>query len=117
VWDHSVFSKNRDRLIESEIATRFLAAILNQPKVRRLLSSEHFSVDGTLVEAWASMRSFKPKTDGGNKPPSGSGRDEEVDFRGEKRSNQTHASTSDPAPGFIARDRVWKPSSASSATP
>src|SRR5262245_19868632 len=96
VWDHSVFSKNRDRLIESEIAARFLAAILNQPNVRKLLSSEHFSVDGTLVEAWASMKSFKPKTDGGTKPPSGGGRNEAVHFRGEQRSNQTHASTSDP---------------------
>ena len=97
VWDHSVFSKNRDRLLEGEIAAKFLAAILNQPKVRQLLSSDHFSVDGTLVEAWASMKSFKPRTDGGGgEPPPGGGRNEEADFRGEKRSNQTHASTSDP---------------------
>jgi Transposase domain (DUF772)/Transposase DDE domain len=95
-WDHSVFSKNRDRLLEGEIAGKFLAAILAQPKVRRLLSSDHFSVDGTLVEAWASMKSFKPKQDGGREPPPGGGRNEEVDFRGEKRSNETHASTSDP---------------------
>lgn len=97
VWDHSVFSKNRDRLLEGEIAAKFLAAILTQPKVKRLLSSEHFSVDGTLVEAWASMKSLKPKkTDGGHEPPASGGRNEEVDFRGEKRSNQTHTSTSDP---------------------
>src|SRR5438045_4105771 len=61
VWDHSTFSKNRDRLLEGEIAAKFLAAILIQPKIRQLLSTEHFSVDGTLIEAWASMKSFKPK--------------------------------------------------------
>jgi transposase len=61
VWDHSTFSKNRDRLLEGEIAARFLSAVLAQPRVKRLLSSEHFSVDGTLIEARASMKSFKPK--------------------------------------------------------
>ena len=96
-WDHSVFSKNRDRLLEGEIAAQFLAAVLAQPKIKRLLSSEHFSVDGTLIEAWASMKSVKPKTsDGGNEPPAGGGRNAEADFKGEKRSNDTHASTSDP---------------------
>ena len=96
-WDHSVFSKNRDRLLEGEIAAKFLAAILTQPKVKRLLSSQHFSVDGTLVEAWASLKSLKPRDAGdGNEPPTGGGRNAEVDFRGEKRSNQTHVSTSDP---------------------
>ena len=90
-----MFSKNRDRLLEGEIATKFLTAILAQPKVKRLLSSDHFSVDGTLVEAWASMKSFKPKRDGGEPPPGG-GRNAEADFKGEKRSNETHASTSDP---------------------
>jgi transposase len=95
-WDHSVFSKNRDRLLEGEIARKFLAAVLAQPKVMRLLSSDHFSVDGTLVEAWASMKSFKPKQDGGDDPPPGGGRNAEADFKGEKRSNETHASTSDP---------------------
>jgi transposase len=95
VWDHSVFSKNRDRLLEGEIAAKFMAAVLTQPNVRQLLSTDHFSVDGTLVEAWASMKSLKPK-DEDHDPPAGGGRNEEVDFRGEKRSNQTHASTSDP---------------------
>src|SRR5215210_5683747 len=95
-WDHSVFSKNRDRLLEGEIARKFLAAILSQPRVRRLLSSDHFSVDGTLVEAWASMKSFKPKQDSGGDPPPGGGRNAEADFKGEKRSNETHASRSDP---------------------
>ena len=61
VWDHSVFSKNRDRLLEGDIAAKFLAAVLAQPKVKKLLSNEHFSVDGTLIEAWASMKSFQPK--------------------------------------------------------
>ena len=60
-WDHSTFSKNRDRLLEGDIAAKFLAAVLAQPRVKRLLSSDHFSVDGTLIEAWASMKSFKPK--------------------------------------------------------
>jgi transposase len=96
VWDHSVFSKNRDRLLEGAVAARFLAAVLNQPKVKRLLSSEHFSVDGTLVEAWASLKSLKPKDAGESDPPAGGGRNAEVDFRGEKRSNDTHICASDP---------------------
>ena len=95
VWDHSVFSKNRDRLLEGEIAAKFLAAVLAQPRVKKLLSSEHFSVDGTLIEAWASMKSFKPRDDS-DEPPAGSGRNAEADFHGERRSNQTHASTTDP---------------------
>jgi len=94
VWDHSVFSKNRDRLLTTEIAQEFLAALLTDAKVKRLLSHEHFSVDGTLLKAWASMKSFQPKAGGGN--PSGGGRNGERDFRGEKRSNETHASTTDP---------------------
>ena len=61
VWDHSIFSKNRDRLLEGDIAAKFLAAVLAQPRVKKLLSTDHFSVDGTLIEAWASMKSFKPK--------------------------------------------------------
>jgi hypothetical protein len=61
VWDHSSFSTNHDRLLQGEIAAKFLAAVLSQPSVKRLLSSQHFSVDGTLVEAWASIKSFKPK--------------------------------------------------------
>jgi hypothetical protein len=96
VWDHSVFSKNRDRLLEGEIAAKFLSAVLAQPGVKRLLSTEHFSVDGTLIEAWASMKSFKP-TDGSNKPPAdGGGRNQETDFHGQRRSNETHTSTTDP---------------------
>src|SRR5258706_209726 len=96
VWDHSTFSKNRDRLLDGEIAAKFLSAVLAQRRVKRLLSSDHFSVDGTLIEAWASMKSFKP-----NEPPDAGGtgrggRNAPTDFRGEKRSNQTHRSTTDP---------------------
>jgi transposase len=95
-WDHSVFSKNRDRLLEGDIAAKFLAAVLAQPKVKKLLSSDHFSVDGTLIEAWASMKSVKPK-DGSSEPPAeGGGRNAEANFHGQKRSNETHASTTDP---------------------
>ena len=95
VWDHSVFSKNRDRLLEGDIAAKFLAAVLDQPRVKRLLHTDHFTVDGTLIEAWASMKSFKPR-DGSDEPPAGGGRNTEADFHGKKRSNETHASTTDP---------------------
>jgi transposase len=94
VWNASVFSKNRDRLLAGEVAQRFLAELVALPQVRRLLSSEHFSVDGTLIQAWASLKSFRRK-DGGDAPP-GPGRNGERDFKGEKRSNATHASTTDP---------------------
>ena len=73
VWDHSTFSKNRDRLLEGEIAGKFLAAVLAQPNVKRLLSSDHFSVDGTLIDAWASIKSFRRK-DGGDNDSQGPGR-------------------------------------------
>lgn len=94
VWHPTVFTHNRDRLLEADVAHEFLAALLALPQVRTLLSSEHFSVDGTLIDAWASMKSFRPK-DGSGEPP-GPGRNGERDFHKEKRSNQTHASTSDP---------------------
>jgi hypothetical protein len=68
IWDVTVFTKNRERLVDGEIASKFMAAVLSQPRVRELLSSEHFSVDGTLIEAWASMKSFRPK-DGSGEPP------------------------------------------------
>lgn len=97
VWDATVFSKNRDRLIEGAVATRFLAAVLAQKRIKALLSDEHFSVDGTLIEAWASMKSFRPKDGSGEDgdPPTG-GRNPERSFKGQKRSNETHASASDP---------------------
>jgi transposase len=100
VWDATVFCKNRDRLLSGDLAAKFFVGVLNLPQVRGLLSSDHFSVDGTLIEAWASMKSFVRK-DGGE-PPSGAGHDggggrnAERNFRGEKRRNDTHFSTTDP---------------------
>lgn len=95
VWDHSSFTKNRDRLLAGEIAAKFLRAVLAQPKVKRLISSDHFSVDGTLIEAWASLKSFRRK-DGSDSDPDGPGRNAERGFKKEKRSNETHQSTTDP---------------------
>jgi len=101
IWDVTVFTKNRERLIEGDIATKFMAAVLRQPRVKTLLSDDHFSVDGTLIEAWASMKSFRPKD--GSGPPPGPGRNGERDFHGEKRSNDTHASTTDPDARLIRK--------------
>jgi len=94
VWHPTVFTHNRDRLMEADVAHEFLAALLALPQVTKLLSNEHFSVDGTLIEAWASMKSFRPK-DGSGEPPA-PGRNGERNFHNEKRSNDTHASTTDP---------------------
>jgi transposase len=123
VWVPTVFSKNRDRLLTTEMSRKVMAAILAHREVAPLLSVEHFSVDGTLIKAWASMKSFQPKAedaplddeDPGDPPPHAAAadvpladadpetdpmprqnRNAEVDFRGEKRSNATHASTTDP---------------------
>ena len=95
VWDPTVFSKNRDRMLKAEIAGLFFQAVVEEARVARLLSDEHFSVDGTLIEAWASQKSFQKK-DGG--PPSGGVADgnSSVDFHGEQRTNQTHESKTDP---------------------
>jgi len=93
-FDASTFSKNRQRLLGAEIADRFFARVVAQAKLRRYVSSEHFSVDGTLLEAWASHKSFKPKDTPPAPPPAG--RNAEVSFHGERRSNQTHQSTTDP---------------------
>jgi transposase len=93
VFVASTFSKNRDRLLTLEIAQGFLSSLLGLAEVKGLLSAEHFSVDGTLLKAWASMKSFRPK-DGSGEPPS-PGRNGEADFRKTKRSNETHASTTD----------------------
>lgn len=87
-WDASSFSKNRERLLNGQIAAKFFAAVLDNPRVKRLLSTEHFSVDGTLIDAWAGMRSFQPK-DGGD------GGRRAGDFRGDRRLNSTHVSTTD----------------------
>jgi transposase len=113
VWVPTVFSKNRDRLLTTDIARKFLAAILADKAMAPLLSDKHFSVDGTLIQAWASMKSFQPKAADAELPtgddagpgqdgnaaaaePPAAGRNAEVDFHGEKRSNDTHASRTDP---------------------
>jgi hypothetical protein len=95
VWDATTFTKNRDRLLEAEVAKLFLAQVVAQARAKNLTSDEHFTVDGTLLEAWAGIKSYQRK-DGKNRPPS----DDDpgnptVDFHGEKRSNRTHESTSD----------------------
>ena len=94
VWDATVFTKNRDRLLDAEVAAKFLGAVLAHREVKPLLSNDHFSVDGTLVEAWASLKSFRAK-DGSDEPP-GPGRNGERNFHNETRTNETHASTTDP---------------------
>src|SRR5262245_33154458 len=91
VWVPTVFAKNRERMLEAEVAHKFLTELLNHKQVRGLLSDEHFSVDGTQVAAWASIKSFRAK-DGSDEPPSG-GRNGERDLQGERGSNDTHAST------------------------
>jgi transposase len=95
VWDATVFTKNRDRLLEAEVAKEFLALVVGQAREKGWTSDEHFTVDGTLLEAWASVKSFQPK-DRKNWPPPDDPGNPTVNFRGEKRSNQTHESNSDP---------------------
>jgi transposase len=87
VWDPTTFTKNRERLRHGDVFRKFMTRLLNHPQVKPLLSDEHFSVDGTLIEAWASQKSFRPRD--------GSG-DDGADFHGQKRKNETHASTTDP---------------------
>ena len=94
-FDPSVFSKNKERLLEHEVAREFLGAVLDEARRRKLLSEDHFTVDGTLLEAWASLKSFRPR-DGSGNPPAGGEKNPEVDFHGEKRTNDTHRSTTDP---------------------
>lgn len=93
VFDASSFSRNRDRLLEHEVAHRFLQAVVRRAKREALMSSEHFSVDGTLIEAWASMKSFRPKDEDDDDRGDGNGWG---DFRGQKRTNDTHESKTDP---------------------
>jgi len=95
VWDHSVFSKNRDRLLEHQVIEAFFTEIMQLADAKGLLSKEHFSVDGTLIQAWASHKSFKPKQ-GGDDGPAGPGRNAEVSWKGKPRANDTHESTTDP---------------------
>lgn len=96
VWVPTVFTKNRDRLLEGNIAEAFLQEVLKAAEQRGLLSHEHFTVDGTLLEAWASQKSFRPKDDPTPPPSDGDPKNPTVNFRGEKRSNVTHASVTDP---------------------
>lgn len=93
VWDATTFTKNRDRLLEADVAKQFLAEVVELARARGLVSDEHFSVDGTLLEAWASLKSYQRK-EGKQSPPDDPG-NPTVNFHGEKRSNQTHASTTD----------------------
>jgi hypothetical protein len=92
-FEHSTFAKNRERLLEHEIADEFFAAVVQQAKLRRYISDEHFTVDGTLLEAWASTKSFRPRDTGSG---DGGGSNPDVNFHGEQRSNLTHCSTTDP---------------------
>lgn len=96
VWDHSTFSKNRDRLLEHEVVERFFTEVLRLADQQGLLSKEHFSVDGTLIQAWASQKSFRPKDGSDDQRPGGGGRNAQADWKGLPRSNDTHASTTDP---------------------
>jgi transposase len=96
IWDHSTFSKNRDRLLAGDIATAFFRAILAEAREHRLLSDEHFTVDGTLLEAWASQKSFRPKEEATSGTPPDDRGNPTVNFRGERRKNDTHQSTTDP---------------------
>jgi transposase len=103
VWHPTAFTTNRDRLLEGEVAAKFLAAVLSHPRVRQLLSREHFTVDGTLIEAWASLKSFRPKDDR-DEPPD-AGRNAARDFHGERRTNDSHASTTDPDARLFRKGR------------
>ncbi len=105
VWDVTVFTKNRDRLLEGDIAAKFFRAVLGRPEVKALLSDAHLSVDGTLIEAFASTKSFRPRDDHGGHGPSQRGRNAERDFHGERRRNDTHASTSDPDARLVRKGR------------
>jgi transposase len=95
VWDHSTFSKNRERFLDGDVAQAFSDRVLAQARERNLLSDEHFTVDATLLEAWASLKSFRPKDEPPTTPPDDPG-NPTVDFHGERRSNDTHQSTTDP---------------------
>lgn len=127
VWNHSVYSKNRERLLDGDIAKKFFDGVLELARERSLLSTDHFTVDGTLIEAWASHKSFKPKDDNDKTPPTGGGRsnpeieravssvlgrdgnargrNRDISFAGQKRSNATHESTTDPDARLYRKSR------------
>jgi transposase len=96
VWDHSVFSKNRERLLENAVVEAFFAEIMSVAQAKGLLSKEHFSVDGTLIQAWASQKSFRRKDGSDDQTPPTAGRNVDADWKGKPRSNETHESTTDP---------------------
>ena len=114
VWDASVFTKNRDRLLEAEVAREFLSSLLSLPKVKRLLSSDHFSVDGTLIEAWASMKSFRPK-DGGGEPPTTEGATASATSAGKSDRMRPMRAQQTPMPSSIAKATVRRAGCATSA--
>jgi transposase len=95
VWDATTFTKNRDRLLEAEVAKRFLSEVVQRARQTGLTSDEHITVDGTLLEAWASLKSFQPREENGPRPPSDPG-NPTVDFHGQQRSNETYAPKTDP---------------------
>src|SRR5271154_381343 len=95
VWDATTFTKNRDRLLEADVAKEFLQRVVEQARRAGLMSDEHFTVDGTLLDAWASLKSFQPKNEKSTTPPDDPG-NRTVNFHGERRSNQTHSSKTDP---------------------
>lgn len=103
-FDHSTFSKNRKRLLEHELAEALLGEVVREARKRRLISDDHFSVDGTLPQAWASQKSVRPR-DGQDPPASPGGRNAEVDFHGERRTNETHVSRTDPEALFARKGR------------
>ena len=96
IWDHSTFSKNRDRLLQHQMVEGLFTEVMRLADARGLLSKEHFSVDGTLIQAWASQKSFRPKDGSDDQRPGGGGRNAQADWKGQPRSNDTHASTTDP---------------------
>ena len=107
-WEHSTFSKNRDRLLDHEVIPELFAEVVEAARRRNLLSEEHFSVDGTLIPAWASHKSFRPKdTPPPNSGPrvGGAGRNPEVDFHGQNRCNDTHASSTDPEARLLRKSK------------
>jgi transposase len=101
-WDHSTFSKNRDRLLEQEVIPALFGEVVAAARSRGLLSEEHFSVDGTLIQAWASHKSFRPKDE---PPRGGGGPNKAVDFHGESRTNDTHASVTDPDARLLRKSK------------
>jgi transposase len=114
-WDHSVFSKNRDRLLEHEVVETFFTKVMSLADKHGLLSREHFSVDGTLIQAWASHESFRPK-DGPDDPPSGGGRNADTDWKGRRRSNDTHESSTDPDARLFRKSKGPRPSCVTTGT-